>query len=630
MKNTMHKKLIMLISLSCLLVLTLCLPLTAFADETSEVTVLFTHDVHSHAEQYARLATLIDEQRAIYPEALLVDGGDFAMGTLLQAIYPTHGAELRLMGQMGYEAVILGNHEFDYRTDGIISMLQAAKESGDILPYLLFPNFDRQTTDEEALKLLAALDDFDCPEYLIVEKNGVRIGLFALLGVEARSNAPTCPLDIIDPIEYARTTVAKIKDQEEVDLIIALSHSGTNKNQKKSEDEQLALAVPDLDLIISAHSHTLLEEPITHGHTHIVSADSYGAYLGSLTLKPNAEGRWDMSKYELLAVDEKIRPDSHIAQQVASFMTEVSDTYLASFGYRADQVLAENPIAFTESSDLGRYHIEQPLGSLMADAYRVIASEALDMQIDLAIAPSGTIRDTYPQGDLTVTQVYNSSSLGIGPDKVPGYPLVQAYLTGEELMILAEIDASISDFMTTARLYNSGLSFTFNPSRMILNKVTDVYLNPLHGYDFTTTEITPIALEKDKLYSVTTDLYSCQMLSAVTDMSYGILTVQPKYADGSLVENIEDCIVYLDGKELKTWQAIALYLESLPENKSGVPTVPQYYAEPHERKVVENDKNIFSLLKAPNKYALCIYGVILILFLLVAGGIRLIYRKMKK
>ena len=100
------------------------------------------------------------------------------------------------------------------------------------------------------------------------------------------------------------------------------------------------------------------------------------------------------------------------------------------------------------------------------------------------------------------------------------------------------------------------------------------------------------------------------MLSAVTDMSYGILTVQPKYADGSLVENIEDCIVYLDGKELKTWQAIALYLESLPENKSGVPTVPQCYAEPHERKVVENDKNIFSLLKAPNKYALCIYGVI--------------------
>jgi 2',3'-cyclic-nucleotide 2'-phosphodiesterase (5'-nucleotidase family) len=238
----MQKKLITIISLTCLLLLALCLPLAAYADEPAEVTVLFTHDLHSHAEQYARLATLIDEQRAAHPEALLVDGGDFAMGTLLQAIYPTHGAELRLMGQMGYEAVILGNHEFDYRTDGIIDMLQAAKDSNDILPYLLFPNFNRQTTDEEALRLLAALDNFDCPEYLVVEKNGVRIAPFALMGVESRSNAPTCPLDIIDPIEYARTTVAKIKDQEEVDLIIALSHSGTNKNQKKSEDEQLALA----------------------------------------------------------------------------------------------------------------------------------------------------------------------------------------------------------------------------------------------------------------------------------------------------------------------------------------------------------------------------------------------------
>ena len=85
-------------------------------------------------------------------------------------------------------------------------------------------------------------------------------------------------------------------------------------------------------------------------------------------------------------------------------------------------------------------------------------------------------------------------SLGIGADGVPGYPLLSVYLTGEELKTLAEIDASISDFMNIARLYNSGLHFTYNPNRMILNKVTDVYLVDANG--------DPVELEDDKLYRV--------------------------------------------------------------------------------------------------------------------------------
>ena len=67
-------------------------------------------------------------------------------------------------------------------------------------------------------------------------------------------------------------------------------------------------------------------------------------------------------------------------------------------------------------------------------------------------------------------QVYNSFSLGTGKDGLAGYPLISAYLTGKELKTVAEVDASISDFMTIARLYCSGMNFTYNPHRMILNK----------------------------------------------------------------------------------------------------------------------------------------------------------------
>ena len=84
--------------------------------------------------------------------------------------------------------------------------------------------------------------------------------------------------------------------------------------------------------------------------------------------------------------------------------------------------------------------------------------------VDVAVVPSGTIRDTYTKGDITVENVYNSFSLGIGKDGMAGYPLISTYLTGKELKLAAEVDASVSDFMTTARLYSSGLNFTYNPN----------------------------------------------------------------------------------------------------------------------------------------------------------------------
>ena len=137
------------------------------------------------------------------------------------------------------------------------------------------------------------------------------------------------------------------------------------------------------------------------------------------------------------------------------------------------------------------------------------------------------------------------------------YPgVVAVYLTGKELRTAAEIDASVSDFMTTARLYCSGLNFTYNPHRLLLNKVTDVYL---------VKDGQRVELQDDKLYRIVADLYSGQMLSAVTDMSYGILSIVPKYADGTPIEDFEDVILTENGKELKGWDAIARYMASFED-----------------------------------------------------------------
>lgn len=113
------------------------------------------------------------------------------------------------------------------------------------------------------------------------------------------------------------------------------------------------------------------------------------------------------------------------------------------------------------------------------------------------------------------------------------------------MKLVAEIDASVSDFMTIARLYCSGLNFTYNPHRMILNKVTDCYLMKAQG------EGNREEIEDDKLYHVVTDLYTGQMLGAVMDTSYGLLSITPKDKDGNPIENLEDQAIMEGNQELK-------------------------------------------------------------------------------
>ena len=127
---------------------------------TYETTILFTHDTHDHFlpmpdEEggeyggYTRLATLIQQERAAHPDALVLDAGDFSMGSLFQTIYATEAPELRALGAMGYDATTLGNHEFDYRARGLAEMLNAAVDSGDPVPPIVQANYKPPAEDAD-------------------------------------------------------------------------------------------------------------------------------------------------------------------------------------------------------------------------------------------------------------------------------------------------------------------------------------------------------------------------------------------------------------------------------------------------------------------------------------------------
>ena len=648
-KSMMLRKSILSVVLTIAMLMPLAQAVTVkAADDTKQIDVLFTHDTHSHLDSFstivngeqkevggfAKIKTLINEKKKEDPDTLILDGGDFSMGTLIQTVYDTEAAELRMLGYLGYDVTTFGNHEFDYRSQGLASMLKAAKSSGETLPEIVVCNVDWDSMEKAGLndgqkQIQSAFETYGVKDYVMVQKGDVKIAVVGVFGKDALECAPTCELSFKDPVEAVKKTVEEIKKNEEADIIACVSHGGTWEDESKSEDELLAKAVPDLDLIISGHTHSELQKAIRHGNTYIVSCGEYGRNLGSLSMTQNSDGRWNLSAYELIPVSEDVKADKATQERIDALMDTVDTNYLADFGYTRKEVLAQNDVEFNSLEEMGTEHKELNLGDIMADAYvyAVENSEYYDGDpVDVAVVPSGTVRDTYTKGDITVEDVYNSFSLGIGKDGVAGYPLINAYLTGKELKLVAEVDASISDFMTTARLYCSGLNFTYNPHRMILNKVTDCYLTRADG------ERTEI--EDDKLYHVVTDLYTGQMLGSVMKMSYGLLSLEPKDKDGNPIENLEDHAVMEGDKELKAWDAIARYMQSFDDaDGDGIANVSEYYATTHDRKVVDDSKNILDLVKKPNKFTaiiVCIGLIIIIIIVLVVSLIRKIVRKSRK
>lgn len=610
--------------------------------------ILFLHDTHSHLDSFftvengeaatvggfARIKTLIDSAKAQNPNALVLDAGDFSMGTLVQTIYDSEAAELRMLGALGCEVTTLGNHEFDYRSAGLANALNAAVSSGEPVPSLVLCNIDWDAMEAEGMTpeqqlLRDAFDRYGVKDYTVVTKGDLRIAVLGVFGADSLACAPTCVLKFRDASRAAAETVAEIRALEDVDMIVCVSHSGTNKDEKKSEDEILAKNVPEIDLIISGHTHTALEQPIRHGDTYIVSCGEYGKNLGSLSMTQKENGRWEITSCQLIPITPAIKPNEAIQEKIDSFMKIVDSSYLSRFGYTRKQILAQNNITFATSADLYAVQADHNLGNLLSDAfyYAVSNAETEDGNpVDVAIVPSGCVRDTFTTGDITVEDVFNAYSLGIGLDSVAGYPLISIYLTGAELKTGAEIDASVSNLMPSARLYTSGLHYSFNPHRIILNRITDCYLVNSAGER--------VDLQDDRLYRVVCDLYSGQMLGAVTDVSYGLLAIQPKFADGSPIENIEDAIITSGGRELKAWAAIAAYIDSFADTDGdGISNVPAIYGEFQGRKVIETSRNILDLVRHPNKFSIVIMLiatlVLAILILLLVLIIRL-FKKLRR
>ncbi|MHA7945023.1 bifunctional metallophosphatase/5'-nucleotidase [Formosa sp. 3Alg 14/1] len=256
------------------------------APTTKKITILHTNDVHSHIDPFgpnegdrankggvARRATLIDKFRLENPNTLLLDAGDIFQGT---PYFNFYGGELefKLMSKLKYDAATIGNHDFDNGVDGLYAQLPHAE-----FPFLI-SNYDFSNT---------VMDTHTKP-YKVFIKDGIKIGVFGL-GIELSGLVDPAmykETKYLDPVESAQDMTRILKQQEQCDLIICLSHMGYQYNTEgKISDLKLAASTKDIDLIIGGHTHTFLAKPtlvqnIEDKTTLVNQVGCYGINLGKI------------------------------------------------------------------------------------------------------------------------------------------------------------------------------------------------------------------------------------------------------------------------------------------------------------------------------------------------------------
>lgn len=249
--------------------------------------ILHTNDTHSQIEPiasgkrdgnhagYARRIGLIQQERNNHPNLILVDAGDFCQGTPYFNFY--HGRiEVDALNRMGYDAVTLGNHEFDYGVDTLAKILQNANFA------VVSVNYDVTDTP---------LEDLVHP-YVVLHRAGVRVGILGVginpIGLISEKNF--APVRYMEPIAAVENAVTELKKQHNCDVIICLSHLGTDaNNDEQISDVTLAKATRDIDVIIGAHTHKI----VTNKYVQNLDGDSVlltqmgksGAKIGKILLK---------------------------------------------------------------------------------------------------------------------------------------------------------------------------------------------------------------------------------------------------------------------------------------------------------------------------------------------------------
>ncbi|POR03044.1 multifunctional 2',3'-cyclic-nucleotide 2'-phosphodiesterase/5'-nucleotidase/3'-nucleotidase [Alkalispirochaeta sphaeroplastigenens] len=392
-------------------------------------TILHTNDMHGRIEAgrfdgmgLDRLAALIEAQRQEKGAVLLLDAGDTVHGLPITSI--ERGASMvEVMNLIGYDAMVAGNHEFNYGQERLLELAELAE-----FP-ILAANI---TVDADGSSFL--------PEYVIKEAGGVTVAIFGLATPETLWKSHPAGhrgLTFGHPIEASQRMVAHL--QGRADVIVALAHLGFEGDY---DSRLVAEAVPGIDIIVDGHSHDLLPEGYRVGNTLIVQAEEYNKNLGVVDIVVE-DGVVVSATASLITTEEAQNVEPHPG------VVALIETIKERQGGLLEQVVGSTEVHLDGERGSVRLR-ETALANLMLDSMRDAADS------DLAFSNGGGIRASIPTGEITRGQVIQVLPFG--------NQVVSLELTGEQILEVLEIGVAAYPEAAGAFMHWSGLTFSYDPS----------------------------------------------------------------------------------------------------------------------------------------------------------------------
>lgn len=434
-------------------------------EKTFALEVLHTNDTHAHLDNVARRVTAVAQERAAVKNSILLDAGDVFSGTLFFNKFEGQ-ADLEFMNMIGYDAMTLGNHEFDKGPEVLATFIEKAK----------FPIVSANIDFGSEPKLSGlfksdigqpAQDGFIYPS-VVLDVYGEKVGVFGLTTEDtAFLSSPGKNIKFENYAAKAQATIASLKAQG-INKIIALSHLGY------TVDRELADQVPGIDIIVGGHSHTKLDEPVVFHEnaepTLIVQANEYSNYLGKLNVEFDTNGVLKSWNGKLLDLNAKAGNDFVYAEnaeakaKLAGYSAQINEMKTRIVGASAVALDGERANVRTKETNLG---------NLIADGMVAQAREALP-EAAMAIQNGGGIRASIKAGDISLGDVLTVMPFGNN--------LVALKMTGQEIVEALENGVSKVESAEGRFPQVSGLKFFYDSKKPSGSRIVQVQVKSGDSY----------------------------------------------------------------------------------------------------------------------------------------------------
>lgn len=426
MLEVLKKSLLLLI---IVLVLSL-LPLPANAADPVTISLVFTSDLHGHLEPFkprgdefdwggmARISSLINKIKEQQPNLLILDGGDVFFNSDITNLYEGEST-VAVFNAIGYDAVVLGNHDFDMEPRVIANLSSQAKFA------ILSANvFQADGNYLEGVK-----------PYLLKEVSGVRIGIIGL--TDQRTPVTTHPLNVkdlrfIDQIEIGQRLVKELRGK--VDILVALTHLHL-------DDRLFLQEVSDIDVMIAGGTHERMPVAEKINGALMVRGGEYGKVLNRFDLTVQ-NGKVIKSSFRDYTIDGLIAEDQSIASIVKTYRIGLEEKMKEEAGRTTVELMGERAVVRAKESNLG---------NLIADAIRYYTGA------EIALQNGGGIRATIAAGPVTLNDIYNVLPFD--------NRVVKQELTGSQLLETLENGCKNYPALDGRFLQVSGLEYIFDPQK---------------------------------------------------------------------------------------------------------------------------------------------------------------------